>query len=100
MKEVISIQEELGQTLELWKPLILSRGDFQFRFVKFNGEFEWHQHVHSDKVILVIEGEMRVDFKDKESVVIRQGEMYVIDKNAHHRPASDQDCSIVLIEMK
>ncbi|PAT33718.1 cupin [Vandammella animalimorsus] len=94
----ISLQETLAQLREHWKPLILNRGDFGLRFVRFVGDFEWHSHAHSDKAVLVLSGEMGIRFKDAAPVRIRAGELFVMPKGVEHQPHAEQECAIVLIE--
>ena len=83
---------------EHWQPVIITQGDFGFRLVKFTGEFDWHSHQSSDKIILVVSGEMGICFDDRDDVVLKAGQMYVLNKGIHHKPYANKECSIVLIE--
>ncbi len=101
-KDIISLVSELNSITEHWKPTIINQQGFQFRIVKFQGEFTWHAHDASDKVAFVVDGEMRVDFKNgqnQETVFVKAGEMYVLPKQRQHKPSSVKECSIVLIEI-
>lgn len=83
---------------EYWQPVVINRGDFGFRLVKFAGEFDWHSHPSSDKIILVVSGEMGICFDDKDDVIVKAGQMYVLHKGIRHKPYADKECSVVLIE--
>lgn len=83
---------------EHWQPVIINHGDFGFRLVKFAGDFDWHSHQSSDKIILVVAGEMGICFDDKDDVIIKAGQMYVLNKGIRHKPYAIKECSIVLIE--
>ncbi len=96
---VIDLHAELAALTNHWQPKIINNHGFQFRIVKFAGEFEWHTHEHSDKVMFVVDGEMTLEFKDgRDDVVIRAGELYVVPKDCEQRPSAKTECSIVLIE--
>lgn len=68
-----------------------------FKLVKFKGEFVWHTHDETDEVFMVIEGAMRIDFRDG-SVELREGEMFVVPRGAEHKPIAENECRIMLIE--
>lgn len=95
----ISLQAELEKLQTYWQPALFEQGDFGFRLVKFAGDFEWHSHEGSDKVILVLSGEMGIRFADgRDDVRIRAGELCVLPKGVCHQPYAESECSIVLIE--
>ena len=37
---------------------------YQFKIVKLKGDFVWHDHPETDETFLVVDGELRIDFKD------------------------------------
>lgn len=99
MQTPLDLHAELAKLEKYWQPLILNQGDFAFRLVKFAGDFEWHSHEGSDKIILVINGDMGVRFDDdRPDVRIRAGELFVLPKGVRHQPYAVRECSIVLIE--
>ncbi|MBP6562636.1 MAG: cupin domain-containing protein [Neisseriaceae bacterium] len=98
---VIDINAELQALTAHWQPKIINSYGFQFRIVKFTGEFEWHTHEGSDKVMFVLAGEMLLEFRDgRDAVVVRAGEMYVVPQGCEQKPSATTECSIVLIEPK
>lgn len=98
-ENVLAIQQLLDGVDNHWQPMIINKGDFDFRLVKFSGEFEWHCHKHSDKVILVVAGEMAIRFANQDDVVVKAGEIYVLPKGVLHQPYAIAECHIVLIEL-
>ncbi|PJK09966.1 cupin [Lysobacteraceae bacterium NML08-0793] len=99
MQTPLNLNTELEKLHEYWKPQVFSQGDFGFRLVKFAGDFEWHRHAGSDKIILVVSGDMGVRFDDgRPEVRIRAGELFVLPKGVRHQPHAERECSIVLIE--
>jgi len=45
----------------------------------------------------VIEGELRIDFRDGD-VTIRPGELYVVPKGVEHKPFAEHEVKLLLIE--
>ena len=71
--------------------------DIQFKLVKFQGEFVWHDHQHTDEVFIVIEGTMRINFRDG-AVDLSEGEMFVVPKGVEHKPSAPEVCYVMLVE--
>ncbi|CWP37684.1 cupin domain-containing protein [Neisseria meningitidis] len=80
--ETINLKQHLAAIKEYWQPEIINRHGFQFRLVKLLGDYGWHTHGYSDKVLFAVEGEMAV-----------------VPKSVSHRPRSENGCSVVLIEL-
>ena len=78
--ESINFQEKLSKFSDHWAPKVIAEmNDYQFKLVKVEGEFIWHNHPDTDEVFIVIEGEMKIEFEDG-TVELSQGEMYVVPK--------------------
>ena len=71
--------------------------DHQFKLVKIEGEFVWHEHEDTDEAFIVIEGSMGIEFTDR-SVELRSGDMIVVKKGEQHRPFAREECKILVIE--
>ncbi len=94
----INLREKLTLFSELWSPKIVAQmNDYYFKLVKVEGEFVWHSHPETDEVFLVMEGELRIDFRDG-AVELMQGVMPVVPRGAEHRPFAQRECQILLIE--
>ena len=94
----INLREKLALFSEHWLPKIVAKmNDYYFKLVKVEGEFVWHNHPETDEVFLVVEGEMRIDFRGG-AVELKQGEMLVVPRGADHRPYAERECQILLIE--
>lgn len=69
---------------EQWAPKVIAQmNDYQFKVVKIEGDFIWHCHVDTDETFIVLEGQLRIDFRDG-AVLVEQGEMYVVPKGVEH----------------
>jgi mannose-6-phosphate isomerase-like protein (cupin superfamily) len=73
--------------------------DYQFKLVKVQGEFVWHDHPETDEVFIVINGVLDIEFRDGK-VTLESGEMFVIPKGVEHRPVAKNECKMMLVEPK
>ncbi|MFT3656158.1 hypothetical protein DALLNEIH_02587 [Bacillus sp. B01(2024)] len=96
----IIFQEKLAAFQDQWSPKVIAEmNDYQFKLVKVQGDFVWHKHEETDEVFIVIEGNLIIEFRDGE-VKLNEGEMFVIPKNAEHKPYAESECKILLVEPK
>lgn len=94
----INFQQKLGLFSEHWKPKVIAElNDYQFKLVKIQGEFVWHSHAETDEVFMIIEGRLRLEFRDGR-VELKAGEMFVVPKGVEHRPVAETECKLMLIE--
>ena len=76
----INLRDKLGKFSDHWSPKVIAEmNDYQFKLVKIQGDFVWHNHADTDEVFIVLEGSMRIEFEDGE-VELSEGEMYVVPK--------------------
>jgi mannose-6-phosphate isomerase-like protein (cupin superfamily) len=77
--------------------LIAKMNNYEFKIVKFKGDFVWHSHPDTDETFIIIEGTLVMNFRDR-VVKIHAGEMIVIPKGVEHKPSSDNGYKAILIE--
>ncbi|MFQ3343598.1 MAG: cupin domain-containing protein [Candidatus Poseidoniales archaeon] len=94
----INFKEKLSIFSDHWSPKVIAEmNDYQFKLVKIQGEFVWHNHDHTDEVFIVLEGNMNIEFEDK-NIHLKEGEMYVVPKGIIHKPYAESECKIMIIE--
>jgi mannose-6-phosphate isomerase-like protein (cupin superfamily) len=94
----INLHDKLNRFSDHWAPRVVAEmNDYQFKLVKIEGEFVWHNHADTDEVFIVIEGEMAIEFHDG-VVQLSAGEMYVVPKGVEHRPVARTECKVMLVE--
>ena len=94
----INFKQKLGLFSEQWKPKVVAEmNDYQFKVVKLQGDFDWHKHQDTDETFIVVEGDLRIDFRDG-AVHIAAGEMYVVPKGVEHKPYAEREVKLLLIE--
>jgi len=96
--QAINLERKFGLFSEQWQPKVIAEmNDYQFKLSKLEGEFIWHNHPETDEVFLVVEGQLRIDFRDG-SVSLGPGEMFVVPKGVEHRPFAEREVKLMIIE--
>lgn len=94
----VHIQQKFDRFDEHWSPKIVAQmNEVQFKLAKIKGDFVWHSHPDTDELFFVIQGEMRIDLRDR-SVTLKAGELFVVPKGVEHKPFAEQECHIMLAE--
>ena len=94
----INFAEKLGRFTDRWSPKIVARlNDYHFKLVKVQGDFVWHRHAETDEVFIVLDGDVRIDFRDG-SVSLKAGEMFVVPRGVEHKPYAENECHMMLVE--
>jgi mannose-6-phosphate isomerase-like protein (cupin superfamily) len=94
----INFQQKFGLFAERWTPKVVAEmNDYQFKLVKLAGDFIWHDHQDTDETFIVIEGNLRIDFRDG-SVQVQSGEMLVVPRGVEHKPYAENEVKLLLIE--
>jgi len=98
--KTVNIAQKFSQFDEHWSPKILGEiNDSYVKAVRFQGEFVWHHHDNEDEMFLVVEGRMRMKFRDHEEVV-RPGEFIIVPRGVEHLPVADEETQVLLFEPK
>ena len=96
--QAINFAKKFGRFHEQWQPKVVAEmNDYQFKLAKLEGDFIWHDHKDTDEAFIVIEGRLRIDFRDG-AVEIGAGEMFVVPKGVEHKPYAAREVKLLLIE--
>jgi mannose-6-phosphate isomerase-like protein (cupin superfamily) len=94
----IDLAAKAGLIPAQWSPRVVAElNDYQLKVVRIEGDFVWHDHPDTDEAFLVLEGELRIDFRDG-AVTLRAGELYVVPKGVEHKPFAEREVKLLLIE--
>jgi mannose-6-phosphate isomerase-like protein (cupin superfamily) len=77
--------------------LVAKMNNYDFKIVKFKGDFIWHSHPETDETFIIMEGTLIMNFRDRK-VEVHAGEMIVIPKGIEHKPSSENGYKAILIE--
>jgi mannose-6-phosphate isomerase-like protein (cupin superfamily) len=94
----VNLRDKFSLFAEQWSPKVVAEmNDYQFKIVKLKGDFVWHDHPDTDETFIVIQGAMRIDFRDG-AVDLSAGEMFVVPKGKEHKPFAAEEVQLLLIE--
>jgi len=94
----INFSDKLALIDDHWTPRVIAEmNDYQFKVVKIEGDFVWHDHEDTDETFIVLDGNLRIDFRDG-AVDIGAGEMFVVPKGVEHKPYAENEAMVMLIE--
>ena len=98
--KALNFEEKFSRFSKHWSPRVIAEmNDYQFKLVKVQGEFVWHDHPETDEVFIVINGVLDIEFRDGK-VTLESGEMVVTPKGVEHRPVAKNECKMMLVEPK
>lgn len=96
--KALNLKTKLSLFDDQWSPRVIAEmNDYQFKVVKITGDFVWHDHKDTDETFIVVEGDLRIDFRDGQ-VNLSAGEMFVVPKGVEHKPYAEEEVKILLIE--
>src|SRR3978361_1696140 len=96
--EAINFARKFTLFDELWQPKVIAEmNDYQFKIVKLKGDFIWHNHEHTDETFMVLEGVLRIDFREG-AFQVSAAEMFVVPKGIEHKPCAEDEVKLLLIE--
>lgn len=97
-RKAINFSEKLEMIAELWQPRVVAEmNDYQFKLVRIEGDFIWHDHPETDETFIVLDGVLRIDFRDG-AVRVGPGEMFVVPRGVEHKPFAESEVRLLLIE--
>jgi mannose-6-phosphate isomerase-like protein (cupin superfamily) len=100
MPDVVSPQQIASSLTEHWSPRVVAELDDSFvKVAKVQGSLTWHSHDNEDELFYILKGSLTIEMEDK-TVVLREGDAYVVPKGVRHNPIAEHECHIMLIERK
>lgn len=85
---------------ELWSPRVIAELDDHYvKVAKVQGTLAWHAHDGEDELFFVLKGSLAIEMQDR-TVVLNEGESFVVPKGVRHNPVAVEECLLMLIEKK
>ena len=100
MLDVFSPETLAASLTELWSPRVVAAFDEHFlKVAKVRGSFTWHRHDDEDELFFVLRGSLTIEMEAR-TVVLREGEAFVVPKGVRHHPSAEDECLLMLVERK
>ena len=98
--EKINISEKFNLIEQYWTPKIVGELNGQWvKLAKLKGEFVWHHHQAEDEMFLVVQGQLKMQLRDRE-IHLQAGEFLIVPRGFEHKPVADQEVQVMLFEPK
>lgn len=97
--DVINLKEKGAGLPNLYQYEVIAKmNNHNFTLVRVKDRtLDFHTHPESDEVFFIIEGKMRLEFKNK-IVDLNTGDMCTVPKGVEHRPICTSEVICMLIE--
>jgi len=96
--EKVNVADKLSAIDDYWNPRIVGElNGQQVKLVRLEGEFIWHHHDGEDELFYVIDGLLRMEFRDRH-VEIGPGEFLIVPRGVEHRPVAVEETCLMLFE--
>ncbi|MCO5252165.1 MAG: cupin domain-containing protein [Candidatus Kapabacteria bacterium] len=94
----VNIFEKLAKFDDYYNPRIVGELNGQHvKLAKLLGEFVWHKHENEDELFYVLDGELKMEFRDK-TVTIKKDEFLIVPRGIEHRPVAEKEVALMLFE--
>ena len=94
----INFENKFRRLSEQWSPRVIAEmNDYQFKVARLEGDFVWHHHPDTDETFIVLDGHLRIDFRDG-AVELKAGEMFVVPRGVEHKPFALVETKLLLVE--
>ncbi len=58
------------------------------RMAVMHGDYRWHYHAHTDELFVVLEGELTIEIKDQDTVILQPGDFLKIPAGTIHKTST------------
>ena len=84
----VTLADKFDLFSDNWAPRLAAHyNGNEVRLAKVEGEFHWHNHLETDELFLVIEGELDMEFRDR-TETMNAGDLIVVPRGVEHRPCA------------
>jgi mannose-6-phosphate isomerase-like protein (cupin superfamily) len=100
MSQVVSPAQVASTLTEFWSPRVVAELDDSYvKVAKVHGTLAWHSHDDEDELFFILKGSLTIEMEDR-TVVLNEGESFVVPKGVRHNPIAEHECHLMLIERK
>lgn len=104
LMDKVNLSQKFARFSESWSPKIVGEvNDSYVKLVKFAGEFVWHHHDLEDELFYVIQGTLRMKYREADGereIAVHPGEFVIVPRGTEHMPIADEEVHVMLLEPK
>lgn len=95
----MNLRAEAERLDKYWTPRVVGRINDQYvKVAKLKGELAWHKHDNEDEMFLVLKGQLRIEYEDREPAQLSAGDFHIVPRDVMHNPVCEEECLVALIE--
>ena len=96
--EPIDIGAEAAANAPWFNQTLTTVNDSVVRLGVIEGDFHWHKHDDTDEFFLVLDGELLIDFEERDSVLLQPHQGFTVPKGVVHRTRAPTRTAILMVE--
>ena len=95
----MNLQDGFSKFNDHWSPKVVGEvNGMHVKLVKLEGDFDWHHHDTEDELFMVVNGIMKMQFRDRD-VLVNPGEFIIVPRLVEHCPSVPEgEAEIMLFE--
>ena len=88
--KAINLVEKFSLIDKDWCPKIIGELNGQYvKVCRMRDDFVWHLHDNEDELFMVFKGTLFIEFRERETVKVSEGEIFIVPKGVEHRPRTE-----------
>jgi mannose-6-phosphate isomerase-like protein (cupin superfamily) len=95
---LIDIPAEIAAHEPWFNQTLTTVNDSVVRLGILEGEFHWHKHDAEDEFFVVLDGQLLIDFEDRDTVVLDRHQGFTVPRGVVHRTRAPERVAILMVE--
>jgi mannose-6-phosphate isomerase-like protein (cupin superfamily) len=95
---LIDVAAEAAANEPWFNQTLTTVNDSVVRLGVIEGDFHWHKHDDTDEFFLVLDGELLIDFEDRDSVLLKPHQAFTVPRGVVHRTRAPVRTTILMVE--
>jgi mannose-6-phosphate isomerase-like protein (cupin superfamily) len=97
--QTIDVQALIDEVTDHWyNQTLIQVGDVLVRLGVMQGEYHWHTHQDQDEFFFVLDGRLRIELQDAETVELGPRQAFSVPAGMLHRPVAPVRTAVLMIE--
>jgi mannose-6-phosphate isomerase-like protein (cupin superfamily) len=95
---LVDIPQEIADHEPWFNQTLTSVNDAVVRLGIIEGDFHWHKHDDQDEFFLVLDGQLLIDLRDRDTVTLDRHQGYTVPRGVEHRTRAPERTAILMVE--